>query len=212
MIVVVGSVGAQQRGARWVPAGVAARVALAAAGESQRVELVARIGDDATGDAVLLALTGAGVGHVASLRDAAHDTAVLPGTDEPVDPDEDGGSGGPIADAIPGRLDAADVGLALRYLPEIGVVVLVHPTGPDVIAEAVAGAGYASAPLIVLVEPGAEPDPLPASALVLEVEPDAEAVADAVGRYAAALEAGQDASAAFTATVGSLAEPGDRSA
>jgi sugar/nucleoside kinase (ribokinase family) len=210
MIVVVGSVVARERVEGWVPAGVTARVALAAAGQGHRVELVSRMGDDATGDAVLLALSAAGVGHVASLRDAAHATTVLPDADEPVDPDEDVGPTAGSAGAPPGGLDAADVGLALRYLPEIGVVVLVHPAGPEVLAEAVAGAAYASAPLIVLVEPGAEPDPLPATALVLEVEPDAETIADAVGRYAAALDAGQDPSAAFRATVGSLAEPGER--
>lgn len=204
MIVVIGGVRAEQRDGTILAAGVAARVALAAAAVGRRVELVSRVGDDPTGDAVLLALTQAGVGHVATLRDAAHSTDVV---DADIDDALDGEGGVVPSPAIP-ALDANDVGLALRYLPEISVVVLVHPADGGVIAETANGASFASAALVVLVEPGQGGANAPESAVVLEVPPGADGVGEAVGRFAAAIDVGEAPAAAFEATIGVLA--GDR--
>ncbi|MEJ7697521.1 MAG: hypothetical protein WKF78_13100 [Candidatus Limnocylindrales bacterium] len=54
-----------------------ALVAVAAVRGGARVELISKIGDDAIGDELSLALAGAGIGHVATLRDAAHATVHL---------------------------------------------------------------------------------------------------------------------------------------
>ena len=78
MIVVVGGLGWRQ-GDPAGPAGRACEVALAAAAAGARVEIVARAGDDATGDALMLALSRAGIGHVAVLRDPSHPTPILAG-------------------------------------------------------------------------------------------------------------------------------------
>jgi hypothetical protein len=52
-------------------AGLAGRIAIGAAAGGSAVELIARVGDDPPGDALLLALSRAGVGHAAILRDPA---------------------------------------------------------------------------------------------------------------------------------------------
>ena len=57
------------------PAGLACGIALAAAAHGAAVELVGRTGDDPAGDALLIALAHAGVGHVARLRDPAEKAA-----------------------------------------------------------------------------------------------------------------------------------------
>lgn len=209
MIVVIGAVRAEQRDGAVVPGGVAAHVALAAAAGGRRVEIVTRMGDDPMGDAVLLALTRAGVGHVATLRDAAEGTPVvaLDPEDRPDAEEEDAGPAHGTSPRGAPSLDANDVGLALRYLPEITVIVLVHPGEPGVIAEASSGAGYASAALVVLLEPGAGEIGPADGAVVLEVPRDAEAVGETVGRFAAALDAGEDPKTAFAATVGRAGEP-----
>ena len=59
------------------PDGRACRVALAAAERGAAVELIGRAGDDPAGDAMLLALARAHVGHVALLRDPARPTPIL---------------------------------------------------------------------------------------------------------------------------------------
>ena len=48
----------------------------------------------------------------------------------------------------PPSLDPADVGLALRYLSDYRVIVLIHPTGQEMVAEASAAAGWAGAHLV----------------------------------------------------------------
>ena len=52
-------------------------VALAAAEQGAAVELIGRAGDDPAGDALLLALAGAHVGHVALLRDPTRPTPIV---------------------------------------------------------------------------------------------------------------------------------------
>ena len=84
MIVVIGAVHASGSG-EVAPAGLAAGIALAAAAAARAVELVARIGDDPAGDAVLLAFAAAGIGHVATLRDPARRRPPVEADDEPMD-------------------------------------------------------------------------------------------------------------------------------
>ncbi|HEX4812269.1 MAG TPA: PfkB family carbohydrate kinase, partial [Nonomuraea sp.] len=102
------------------PAGLAAAVAAGAARGGARVELVSRIGDDPDGDAVLLALARAGVGHVAVLRDAARPTRRVTAS-------EDAARESVVADETPevtARAPStqphapADLELGLRYLTD----------------------------------------------------------------------------------------------
>lgn len=161
MIVVLGRPGlAPQRddGAR-PPGGLAALIALDAAGRGGAVELVGSIGDDASGDALAIALGRAGVGHAALLRDPAGMTPV---------------AGGPAGRPLP-RLEAADVELGLRYLSDCRVIVVADALDEAAAAATMDAAGYHGAPVVVVVVAGAS---LPAAwergATVL-VAPDADA-------------------------------------
>jgi ribokinase len=180
VILVVGrpALGADDR-----PDGSAARVALAAVEAGARVELVGSVGDDAAGDAVAVALGRAGIGHAALLRDPAGTTRVAGEAD---------------AASLP-RLDAHDLDLALRYLPDCRVLVVTEPLPPEVMAVVVEAAQYHQAALVVVVSEGTdEPVGLPATATVLAAPADDGAVfAALVGRYAAALAAGQVAADAW---------------
>lgn len=164
------------------------------------MEVVARVGDDPPGDAVLLAFAAAGVGHAATLRDAARATSLEVDDDEPIDPDPDPDAppvGGPPDHPAP-TLDAADVGLALRYLSDYRVIVAVHPADVGVLAEVTSAAGYASAHLVVVTDPdGAPPEGAPPGALVVEAARDAMGFGDLLGRYAAAVDLGEDPATAF---------------
>lgn len=199
MIVVIGTVvGLSGPDDSVEPGGFAAHVALAAARQGALVELVTRLGDDDVGDAVLLGLARAGIGHVATLRDAAHRTPLLPHSDGPVAPDGDGESrlADDIAQDQP-TLEAADVGLALRYLPDHTVIVVAHTPDAGLIDEAVSAAAFAGAHLIVVSSPDSPIEGVPDTALALSVERDAEEVAARLGRYAAAVDAGEDRDTAF---------------
>jgi pfkB family carbohydrate kinase len=192
-------------------AGLAAAIAVAAATAGSRVEFVGKTGDDPAGDAVLLALAHHSVGHVATLRDPSRPTTVLPLENEPADldaadadppdPSDLASPGMPPSSGLAGPvLDAADVGLALRYLPELGVIVTVHATA-EIVAEAAAASGWSRTVLIVVVEPGTPlPGDLPASAVALAVADDDElggGAGAAIGRYAAAIDRGEPADAAY---------------
>src|SRR3954454_19508280 len=76
MVVVVG-VPVWRAGEARGPDGMAARIAIAAATAGASVELVGRVGDDPTGDALVVGLAQAGVGHVAVLRDSGRETPVV---------------------------------------------------------------------------------------------------------------------------------------
>lgn len=182
MILVVGrpALGADDR-----PDGPAVRAALAAVEAGAQVELVGSVGDDAAGDAVAVALGRAGIGHAALLRDPAGRTPVS-------------GKVEAEADAMP-RLDAGDLDLALRYLPECRVLVVTDAFPPDVMAVVVEAAVYHAAALVVVVEPGAdEPAGLPSSATLLSAPADdGGAFAALVGRYAAGLADGLPADEAW---------------
>ena len=180
--------------------GLAGRIALVAAAANRRVQLVAKLGDDDAGDAVLLALTGAGVGHAAVLRDASHATPVIVAAAQPADEDPfpaDEPSGPPPVGLA---LEAGDVQLALRYLTDFQVVVIAVPLDAGTLATAIEAAGFA----------GATPDPAgrgrfgrrspvwSRAVTAFEAPADAEpAFATMVGQYAAGLDAGRDPRVAF---------------
>lgn len=197
-------------------AGTAVDVARAAVADGARVELVGRVGDDPTGDALLLDLAAAGVGHVAVLRDPARATPMLGvSTDDPLDEDPFADAEAPSSPAAPSPptaparpvLDAADVELGLRYLVDYGVIVVaetIDAAAQRVVADA---ARFAPARLVVIVPAGAAAADDLAEATVFEappVDPDG-AFGAVVGSYAAALDRGTDPAAAFD---GSLAGRG----
>jgi hypothetical protein len=213
VIVVIGALGLRGSLEDPEPDGLAPAIACAAAASGARVELISKAGDDPAGDAVLLRLAQAGVGHVATLRDPSRHTPVRPRPPEPTDPAIEEGTGtAPLAEGAAGggsgkveppaevrpTLDAADISLALRYLTDFGVLVAVHPS-TELLAEAVSAAGWAGARLVVVLEPEGEvPTGVPADALVVAATADdAEGVGMRIGRYAAALSRGDDAAAAY---------------
>lgn len=212
MIVVIGATYLRGDGPDAVPDGLAGRLAVAAASSGAAVELIAKVGDDRVGDALLIALARFGVGHVAVLRDPTHPTARRPGSADldaevDVEPPEPAGSAAPWV-VEPGQapeLDIEDVGLALRYLTEFRVVVAIHPS-PGIAGEAASAAAWGSAHLVIVMRPG-DPPPtgIPVGAVVLEATEDAagdSAIGSRLGAYAAAVDAGtapSDAYAALTA-------------
>jgi sugar/nucleoside kinase (ribokinase family) len=182
--------------------GLAARIAAAAVTQGRSVQLVGRVGEDPEGDAVVLALAKAGVGHVALLRDAGRATprTVVPTDGDPAE-----------ATDVPGPptewssdLDAADVDLALRYLTDYAVVVLADPAGEDVVGVVADAAGWVGARLILVLPPGQDvPQRLPADVIVFEApaaDPDG-VFASLVGSFAAALDDGEDPESAFRASI-----------
>jgi hypothetical protein len=201
VIVVIGEVIGRQRGADGIePAGATAAVAMAAAAAGGTVEIVTRIGDDVAGDAVVLGLARSGVRHVATIRDPGRRTPVIPETADGEDPVVDGTpvDTTPAVTAAP-ALDAADVGLALRYLDDYRVIVLLHPADPGIVREGSAAAGWGSAQLIVVTSASEEVGDVPAGTLAVTADHDAEGVAVLLGRYAAAVDRGEDAAAAYAA-------------
>jgi sugar/nucleoside kinase (ribokinase family) len=116
------------------PDGRACLVALAAAARGAAVELIGRAGDDPAGDALLLALAKARVGHVALLRDPARPTPVLAGTADDAtsvaDPESNAGATPTAAAASGPILEPADVSLGLRYLPSYDVIVVTDDVPP----------------------------------------------------------------------------------
>ena len=202
MIVVIGPIALRGIGAEAVADGLTARVAAAAAAAGSRVEVIARVGDDPQGDDLLLALARASVGHVAVLRDPAHPTVVLP----PDDLDGDVAAEAPDTLPIPDEshaptLDPADVGLALRYLTDFRVAVVVHPPSDGILAEVVGAASWAGAHVVALLAPDDPPAAvLPPDALVVTVLPSAaEDVGGLIGHYAAAVDLGGPPDDAFAA-------------
>lgn len=191
-----------------MPAGLAAGIGLVATAAGRRVELITKIGDDAIGDELSLALGRARIGHVATLRDAAHATIRLAAldVDQPA-PELDVPSIDPTDIALDGTdeepdLDAADVDLALRYLGDYRVVVVVRPADPAITTTAVAAASWASANLVLALRPGsASATDLPVDALVVQADEDDDdgALAGLLGSYAVAVDQGTAPAAAFAA-------------
>jgi ribokinase len=209
MIVVVGPVSAREVEDGFESAGLASQVALAAAAAGARVEVIGKVGGDAVGDAVLLSLARGGVGHVATLRDAAHPTPLLGPAADATDPTDDGqeaAEGHAVRAGAELTLEPADVQLALRYVTDYGVVVAVHVPA-ETIAEIVAAAAWAGAHLVVVLAAGVDLE-VPGDALVVVAdEGDADAgVAGAIGRYAAAIDRGDDGARAYRELVGGRGE------
>ncbi len=189
------------------PDGRACLVALAAAARGAAVELIGRAGDDPAGDALLIALANAHVGHVALLRDPVRPTPTVAGTteDQPSVTEAEPRIATPDVYAWAPVLEPADVSLAMRYLPGYDVIVVTDDVPAAAIPVAVEAAEFAGAQLVVLVGEGiAASDGLPQAALVLEApadDPDG-AFAAVVGSYAAGLAAGESPSDAFAAARG----------
>ncbi len=215
MIVVVGSL-AWRDAPEPSPAGRAPEIAVAAAARGAHVEVVGRVGDDRVGDALVIALNGAGVGHAAVLRDPVHGTPVLapPSADEDPDPFSDDVPG-PVPSAGGPRLEPADVSLRLSYLTSFAVLVVADDVPAAALPACVDGAQFAGAHLVLLVPPGRRPPgTLPVDATVLAAPDVADdgAFAALVGAYAAAVDAGEPPAAAFRAAaagVGWEAAPTD---
>ncbi len=175
MIAVCGELeAASQRGV----SAAAAAVRAAAAGAGAQV--IGVMGEGEAGDARLLELAAAGVGHAAVLR-------------------------GP-----PREIEAEDLDLALRYLPDVKVIVVVALPAA-VVAAASAHAAWSGAALIV-VEPGdpsrdgGAPD-LAEGSIVLSApnrDPDGT-FAGFVGTLAAHLDSGATPADAWAATTRELA-------
>jgi hypothetical protein len=184
--------------------GTPARAAATSAAAGREVQLVGRVGDDPDGDALVLELARAGIGHVALLRAPGRRTPVV--VVEPADDDE---SDAPLPTIVPPDpadrpvLEPADVNLALRYLTDFGVVVVAEPLPPAVVDVATAAAAYAGAQLVVTVRRGEEG---PAGATVVEApaaDPDG-AFATFIGTLAAELDAGTLAERGLVAAAADL--------
>ena len=171
------------------PAGLAVEIARAAAAAGRKVELVGSIGDDAIGNAVVVGLDRAGVGHAALLRD-------------PSAPTPRAGERAPAA-VRPPRLERADVELGLGYVVDYGVLVLAEPLPPEVEAAALDAAAFRDASVVAVVAPGGRVSGrLAGTATVLEApRGTSEAFAQAVGRFAAGLDAGAEPREALATAV-----------
>ena len=213
MIVVIGSTAVRpgEPGRRATASGLAADIGLGAVEGGSVVQLVGKIGDDPAGDALLVALAEAGIGHAAILRDPSRPTPAS--SVPPADPDEDPFSSDPPAEEVPGAaapagpaLDAEDLELALRYLPDHRVVVVAERLGPDALASVANDCSYVGAQLILVLGTGATAAGLPPEATILEApDDDPEGVfGRTVGLFAAAIDQGRPASEALVeATSGS---------
>lgn len=159
-----------------VPAGPCVAIARAAVAAGARVELVGSIGDDAEGNAVVVGLARAGVGHAALLRDPA---ARTPHAERP-------------REGMLPRLDRGDIELGLGYLLDFSVLLLAEPLDPDAEAAALDAAAFRGAHVVAVLPHGALPgERLAAAATVFEAPADGGgAFAAMVGRYAAELERG----------------------
>lgn len=173
------------------------------------VELVGRAGDDPAGDALMIGLSTAGVGHAAVLRDPARHTPVLaPAASDDAEPSvaTDDVPGDPVP-SLPDapQLEPADVALGLQYLATYSVLVVTDDAPPAVLPVAIEAAAFAGAHLVLLLRADVEPpEGLPAAATVLVAptdDPDG-AFAGVVGAYAAALDAGAMPAEAFASALG----------
>src|SRR5262245_56882658 len=159
MVVVIGTPFGRRTSGGLRAAGVPFAVARAAAEAGATVQLVGKVGDGPDGDAVVLAVAEAGVGHAALLRGqipvpiALDADAELDRSLDEVAGIEDGevvGESADSADFAGGGLEAADLALALRYLPDYRVVVIAEPLADDALAAVIDAARWAEARLIVV--------------------------------------------------------------
>ncbi|MBM4409002.1 MAG: hypothetical protein FJ038_10495 [Chloroflexi bacterium] len=204
MIVILGCPAARASERGVDVGGLAGWIALGAAGAGATTQLVGRIGDDPAGDALVLALGRAGIGHAAVLRDAANPTLILPTQTSGDEADDLRTESSEPAESAPGpdsaalRLDAADVALGLRYLTDFAVLVIADQLDPDAAGAAYEAAAFASARAVAVTR-GA-PDPRAEDAFEAPAG-DGESFGRLLGRYAAGLDRGVAPEAAFTAAV-----------
>ena len=211
MIVVVGLPAYRETAGEAGVGGSASVAAMAALEAGAGVELAGKIGDDAAGDAVVLALGRMGIGHAALLRDPTLPTPLLvepSGSAETTDPETATDEAASVARLLPADaaarpgLEAADVALGLQYLAGAAVVVLAEPLPVETVAAAVEGAAFSGAQLVVVVAPGAGLPALPPEATVLEApETDDGSFARLVGCFAAGLDRGLAPAEAFAEAV-----------
>jgi hypothetical protein len=172
LVIVVGFLGAPGSDGE-----LAIEVARRAAATGARVEMVGAAPADATGDASLLRLAEARIGHATVVRSRAT------------------------------GLEPADLDLALHYLPDIRAIVLVGPE-PALIAPAAAESGWSGAGLVIVASRTGQLDTSSAPQAIV-IEPPAHdadgTFAGLVAALAVRLDAGEDASTAWRATVGALA-------
>jgi len=220
VIVVIGRTYLHETTAGAVPGGLAGRVAAAAAAAGSAVELIAKVGLDAAGDSLLIALSAAGVGHATILRDAVHPTARRVDTVDQssasrlVEDDVDALTE-PLAWSVhpsdAPSLEAADVELALRYLTDYRVLAVVQ-SDDGVLERAIAAADWAGAHLVVVSDAGSGPPAsLPPDSVVLslaENEPDGSMFGWRLGAYLAAVDGGTDPPDAFQSLVLGEDRPG----
>lgn len=159
---------------------LAVDVARRAAATGARVEMVGAAGSDGTGDARLLELAAAGVGHATVIRARA-----------------DG-------------LEPADLDLALRYLPDIRAIVLVRPPSRLIPTALAAAEWAASPLVIVGpldAESLSAIDGAPTQPIVLDppTRDLDETFAGFVAALAVRLDAGDAPDAAWRATLRTLA-------
>jgi sugar/nucleoside kinase (ribokinase family) len=214
VIVVVGSplVGLTEGGLQ--AAGMATGIARAAAAAGSEVQVVGKVGEDPGGDAILLDLAAGDVGHVAILRDPSRPTPATrpaPVDELPFDEDDDGDP--PNEDhadritTVSGlSLEAADVELALRYLPDYRVLVVADLLAEPSLRVAIAAASWNGAALVVIVPAGATQPAAGDDATVIEAPPDDpdDAFAGIVGAYAAAIDRGEEPKEAFASASSTL--------
>lgn len=148
----------------------------AAVAAGATVEVVGVVAEGPEGDRVLGELAGERLGHAAVLRSAAN------------------------------SLEAADLALALRYLPDLRVVVLLG-VADALLPAAVDGAAFTGATVLVVTDRNAVPVGLSGDAIVIQAPPSdgAGTFAGFVGQLAARLDAGASAADAWTETTAALA-------
>jgi hypothetical protein len=212
MVVVIGNPTARRTNDAVGAGGLPVAAASAAVVAGATVQLVGRVGEGADGDAVVLAIAEAGIGHAALLRGptpvpgATDDEGELVGSlDELAGLGGDDRSSGEPPPQIPSPgLDAADLVLGLRYLSDYRVVVVADPLAGDALAAVVDAAGWADARLVVVTDAKRQVSGVPADATVLEAPDEGAdgAFAALVGRYAAALDSGTEPADAFAMASG----------
>ena len=167
-------------------------IARRAAATGARTEVVGAAPVGPGGDRVLLQLTTGGAGHATVTR-----AGLAPGS---------------ASAAAELGIEPTDLDLALRYLPDIRVVVLVRPAAP-LLATALAAAAFAGAALVVVgpleaaaLDAASLETPGNASPIVLEPpirDPDG-AFAGLVAALAVRLDANEEPASAWASTLSSL--------
>ena len=155
-------------------------IARRAAATGARTEIVGVAPVGADGDRQLASLAAAGVGHATVIRSAA------------------------------AGIEAADLDLALRYLPDVRVVALVSPAAMLVEA-ALAASSWSGAPLLLVgpLDQGAAAlagaaEPAPIVLAPPARDPD-DAFAGVVAALASRIDAGEDPAHAWASTLAALA-------